>query len=317
MKRLILVFAAIVFSFNAATLPASQKLIQIDVWRTSDYEDYVDYENVDFFLRPRRDCYIAVLLVDPDGYANVIYPGNSTRQFKLRRGRVYRLSELLDDDPVYFVGMNGDAFISVVTSRRPIRADRWLLDEFVSFIGYEYAPAFSFEIALGRGFRLAWHNHLRHRRFGVFSVPFIVRDYYHPRRSVHYVNRGHYKRWQQRWRYRTHEPVVYRKQQIWNRDNYFVRGRVKQHENRSPRNYRKVRHDRRYDRNDKPRRRNEAEHEEKYKQKKRDEEKFARRNENRKPKIRKNSGRSRKNEVKSPYKLKGKSAKRKSVKSNI
>ncbi|KAA3612137.1 MAG: hypothetical protein DWQ05_19235 [Calditrichaeota bacterium] len=255
MKRLNIFLAAVFFFLSATTITASHKQIEIDVWSTSDYSDYYDYEDVDFFLRPSRDCYISVLMVDPDGFANVIYPTRHTRQIRLRRGHVYRLSELMQGDPLYFVGMNGDAFISVVTSRHPVHANSWLIDEFVSFADYEFAPKFSFELRFGRGFRVAWHNHLHHRGYGVFSVPFIVHNYYHEHRSVHYARHRHHIHWEKRWKHRTHNPVVYRKRHTGRRDHYTSRNQSSRYEKQHEKKYNKRRENSRYTKNDKPKRR--------------------------------------------------------------
>lgn len=171
MKRVYLFLGAVFLLMNTASLFAYQNEVKIDVWRTSSYEDYCDYEDVDFYLRASQDCYIAVLLVDPDGYANMIYPRPEMPQYRLRHGHRYRLSELMRDDPLYFYGMDGDAFITVIASRAPVYVDRWFIDEFTSFIEYEYGPSITIDLQFGHGFRVAWHKHLLHRGYGVVSVP--------------------------------------------------------------------------------------------------------------------------------------------------
>ncbi|MCB9504200.1 MAG: DUF4384 domain-containing protein, partial [Deferribacteres bacterium] len=232
MKRVYLFLGAVFLLMNTASLFAYQNEVKIDVWRTSSYEDYCDYEDVDFYLRASQDCYIAVLLVDPDGYANMIYPRPEMPQYRLRHGHRYRLSELMRDDPLYFYGMDGDAFITVIASRAPVYVDRWFIDEFTSFIEYEYGPSITIDLQFGHGFRVAWHKHLLHRGYGVVSVPFMVHHYYHPRRSIYYQSHKPIIHWESRWKYRTPKPVFVKKRDYDRRNQ--VSNRSKQQYNYDP-----------------------------------------------------------------------------------
>ncbi len=192
--------------------PYKNSRVKVDVWMEHGFDSpFCSDDELEVFIRPRRDAYITVMVIDPHGYANVIYPERPRRQRKLWGGEVYRLSRLLhDDSPLYFYGLEGTAYISVIATRRPVFLNDWLLDEISDFCyDFRYDRP-GFHVGIGnRRLRLdvSWNNHLLRFGYNAFTRPIILQ------RNV-YIGRPHhhnYKRkyhWNDRWSYRSRRPVI-------------------------------------------------------------------------------------------------------------
>lgn len=206
----------IFLSISAAQ--AGHDRIRIDVWADHGFDDpYWSEDAFELFIRPDENCYVTIMVIDPDGYANVIYPLNRHQQRRLYRNRVYRLSDLLDE-PLYFYGLDGRAHISVVATSRPAFLNPWLLDEVYAFAHRPYSlNAFGVRISLGpvefeSRFGFYWTNHVRSYGYSVFTTPILIRPAI--RYQKRYVPRPahHHQVWQSRWEYRSKKPVfVHRK----------------------------------------------------------------------------------------------------------
>jgi hypothetical protein len=213
-SRKILLFAVLgVFGF-ASQGQAQYNNVEIDVWSDRGFDDpYCDYDEFDLYLRPGENSYVTIMVIDPDGYANIIYPVNKYHQRKLRRNRVYRLSDLLDE-PLYFYDIDGRAYISVIATRRPVFLNPWLLEEVRTYRHRPYGlNAFGLGVSIGdfgfgAGFEVHWTKHVRSYGYGVFTTA-IVLDLNHHRYHPKYRRRVIHRRdWERRWAYRSHEPVI-------------------------------------------------------------------------------------------------------------
>lgn len=191
--------------------------VAIDVWSSHDGWDYCYDDEVDIFIRPREHCFITVLLVDPRGYATVLYPENPRHQRRLYRGRTYRLSNLIDDDFFFFDGYHGRGYISIIASRRPVRINDWVLTEVRDFCRFATFGRFGIFIRHGGfygRFEVSWNEHLRRHGYGVYTKPL----YYHAdRHHDHHSYSAHRpvrhrpetpRTWDRRYSYRSQEPIV-------------------------------------------------------------------------------------------------------------
>lgn len=203
----------IFLSISAAQ--AGHDRIRIDVWADHGFDDpYWSEDAFELFIRPDENCYVTIMVIDPDGYANVIYPLNRHQQRRLYRNRVYRLSDLLDE-PLYFYGLDGRAHISVVATSRPAFLNPWLLDEVYAFAHRPYSlNAFGVRISLGpvefeSRFGFYWTNHVRSYGYSVFTTPILIRPAI--RYQKRYVPRPahHHQVWQSRWKYRSKNPFLF------------------------------------------------------------------------------------------------------------
>ncbi len=154
------------FWLAAGTLLASGFDGEVRVWPVHGGDRYCSYEQQDYFIMAARSSYITVLVVDPSGYADIVYPLSAADMIRLRAGRIYRLSELMGGRHLYFDGLNGTAYISVIASRRPVFINDWLLDEYYTYAS-GYGIGFSLSVELG----FYWNaRFLRHGYFAA-SLP--------------------------------------------------------------------------------------------------------------------------------------------------
>ncbi len=144
--------------FGGSALSAHGTEVEVRIWPVDEYDRYCAYEEQDYFIMVERRSYVTVLVVDPSGYADVIYPLARERRVKLYPGRVYRLSELLGGRHLHFGGMTGTAYISVVATRRPVFINDWLLDEYYRY-AEGYGGGFSLSVELGLFWEARFHRH--------------------------------------------------------------------------------------------------------------------------------------------------------------
>lgn len=215
--RKTLMFIMLVFYFGAEAF-ANHDYVEIDVWADHGFENsYCEYDEFDLYLRPDESCYVTILVVDPHGYANVIYPANRRHQRRLHSDHIYRLSDLLDE-PLYFYGIEGRAQVSVIATRRPVFLNNWLLDEVRIFSHRPYQiNAFGIRIAIGdiwigNRFSVHWSRHIRSYGYGIFTTSIVIdnRDFRHYHHNHNVSKRRNFARkpWDKKWTYRSHNPII-------------------------------------------------------------------------------------------------------------
>ncbi len=156
------------FWLAAGTLLASGFDGEVRVWPVHGGDRYCSYEQQDYFIMAARSSYITVLVVDPSGYADIVYPLSAADIIRLRAGRIYRLSELMGGRHLYFDGLNGTAYISVIASRRPVFINDWLLDEYYTYAS-GYGIGFSLSVELG----FYWNARFLRHGYHAASVPVV------------------------------------------------------------------------------------------------------------------------------------------------
>lgn len=187
-----IVISAIIFMAFVSSVSA-QNFVEVDVWARGGKDlSFRSPDYVDFYIRPRANAYVTVMLVDPDGYSQVIYPERPEYHRRLRGGKKYRLSRLLARHASAYWDISGHAAISVIATRRPVFLNDWLLDQ---MFAYSNRSSNVFELSLsgsrfyvGARFGVGWRRHLKGHGYWSHTVPFFV--------SRNYRNRGHhYRKW--------------------------------------------------------------------------------------------------------------------------
>lgn len=212
------IVAALAFWLGAGVPAAvASHDVAIDVWSEHDGWEYCYDDDVEIYIRPREHCFITVLLVDPRGYATVLYPENPRYQRRLYRGRTYRLSRLIDDDFYFFGGNHGRGYISIIASRRPVRINDWVLTEVRDFCRFATFGRFGIFIRSGGfygRFEISWNEHLRRYGYGAYTQPLYFhadRKHSHHRYNPHSPVRHRPEKprtWDRRYTYRSQEPIV-------------------------------------------------------------------------------------------------------------
>lgn len=183
--------------------------VELEVWAVDAHaHDYCSQDFIDFYIRPYESSYLTVVLIEPDGYANVIYPTTGHTMRRLRAGRVYRLSEVLGY-PLRLYPTDGSGFISIIASRRPVWLADWALQELRAYcaspIPFRFGVMRS-DRGLWVDFGISWTKHLHYLGYGAWTreIPLTTR-HRHPHPRYRPVSRY---AWRKQWAYRSAAPVI-------------------------------------------------------------------------------------------------------------
>ena len=125
---LVAVLAVMVLMAAAPIASATTRVVvtggaDINVWVDDQWDVYPSFDDVVISMRPVRDCFATVFVVDTDGYVHVVLPFSPHSNAWVRGGRTYRYRACeLGLDALY---VRGIAYVFAVSSPFPLDYGRY------------------------------------------------------------------------------------------------------------------------------------------------------------------------------------------------
>jgi hypothetical protein len=101
--------------------------IELKVWSSQSFDDpFCSDDPIDVYFRVNRTAYLTVYQINPCGGVEILYPLACHRWMPVQPGRTYHLTDLAAELDLFYGGAEGNAYIGIVATDRPIDIVPWL-----------------------------------------------------------------------------------------------------------------------------------------------------------------------------------------------